>query len=79
MSTLEVFMNGKYSSGFDTRAKWKLAFVWWPSRCDITDKRLWLCMAYRGTAMWTGPGDPVYETRWHEKNEHLIWEIKGKK
>ncbi len=61
---------------FHARATWELKFCWWPQRCEITDQRLWLCLAYRGTAMWTGPGDPVYEFRYHTPTEHLIWQLK---
>jgi hypothetical protein len=79
MAILDVFMDGKYSSGFNSRAQWKLSFAFLPKTCDITGKRIWLKYGYKGQAMWTGPGDPVYETRWHDKAEHLIWEIKGRK
>ena len=48
-------------------------FVWIPERCNLTSKWLWLTRAYRLTAIWTGPGDPVYETRWHAKNAHIMW------
>jgi hypothetical protein len=34
-------------------------------------------MAYEQTAMWTGPGDPVFEYRYYDKNEFLIEKIKG--
>jgi hypothetical protein len=59
------------------RAQWKLCYVIWPKRCELTDKWLWPgTLAYRGLAMYTGPGEPVYETRWHQRAEHLIWQLK---
>lgn len=54
----------------------KLKFVWLPERCNISGKRIWLEYAYELTAMWTGPGDPIFEYRWHNKNEHIIWKLK---
>ena len=61
---------------FHARARWALKFCWWPTRCEITGRRLWLCNAYLGEAVWTGPGEPVYEHRWHASTEHLIWQLK---
>ena len=62
---------------FYYRAGWELTFILWPRRCVLSNKLMWLKYAYKGTAMWTGPGDPVYEYRWHDKTEHLIWKLKG--
>lgn len=56
---------------------WQLKFVWWPARCHITGKSLWLEYAYQGTSVLTGPGDPILEYRWHDRHEHLFWKIKG--
>jgi len=56
---------------------WELKFAVLPKRCDITDNLIWLKHAYRGTALLTGPGDNIVEHRWHDKNEHLIFKIKG--
>ena len=54
----------------------ELKFVWLPQRCIISGKLLWLKYAYRLTAMYTGPGDPVYDYRWHDKNTHIMWLLK---
>ena len=62
---------------FYNRAEWSMRFCWLPHRCALSNKLMWLKYAYKGTAMWTGPGEPVYEHRWHDKQEHLIWKIKG--
>lgn len=62
---------------FYQKATWKKRFAWWPHCCMITSRRIWLEFAYRGTAMYTGPGDPVYEHQWHDAKEHLLWTLKG--
>ena len=48
-----------------------IVFVMWPRRCYFTNKILFLKYVYRQTAMWTGPGDPVFEYRWYDKNEFI--------
>lgn len=68
-----------YTQAYDSfadRAYWKLKFLWLPKRSYLTNKWLWLRTVYEGTAMWTGPGDPVFEFRYHEPAEHIIWNLK---
>ena len=55
----------------------QLKFVWLPKRCHFTDKLLWLKYAYVQTAMYTGPGDAIFEERWYDKNEFILEKIKG--
>jgi len=55
----------------------KYSFALLPKRCDLSGKRIWLENGYKFTKMITGPGDPVYLYRWHNKHEHLIWKLKG--
>ncbi len=55
----------------------QLKFVVLPKRCYITGKLLWLRLAYKQTAMWTGPGDPVFEHRFYDKTEFIIQRLKG--
>lgn len=62
---------------FYERAVWRRSFAWLPHRCLLTNQRIWFEFAYRGTAMWTGPGDPVYEHQWHKSKDHLLWVLKG--
>lgn len=65
------------NESFYERAEWRLCWVLWPSRCDITNRWLWPGqLAYQGQAMWTGPGEPAIEKRWHDRQEHLIWTLK---
>lgn len=52
-------------------------FLLWPKRCYITGRLLWLVRAYKQTAMWTGPGDPVFEYRYYDMNEFLIARVKN--
>jgi hypothetical protein len=61
---------------FYNRAYWRLTVLWWPRRSALTGRWLWLRQVYEGTAMWTGPGTPVFEFRYHEPAEHLIWSLK---
>jgi len=51
-------------------------FAWFPKTCYISGKRIWLEHGYLLTSMLTGPGDTIFEYRWHDKNEHLIWKLK---
>jgi hypothetical protein len=64
----------------DSFYRWSLGaeykFAWLPERCYLTGKRIWLKKGYRITRMYTGPGTPVFEHRWHDKNEHIIWKLK---
>jgi hypothetical protein len=62
---------------FYRRAYWQLKFVWWPQRCDLSDKRIWLKRAYRGTVVITGPGDPVYKYRWLTKESFVTAALGG--
>ena len=55
----------------------ELKFLFLPKVCHITGKKLWLENVYKQTAMYTGPGDPVFEYRYYDKNEFLIARIKG--
>lgn len=64
-------------AAFYLRAEWQLCWVLWPHRCEISGKRLWPgTRAYRGRAVWTGPGEPVIEYKWHDPVEHLIFRLK---
>ncbi len=57
---------------FFERAKWDIKFSFWPRKCFISGRRIWLKYSYRGIAVWTGPGDPVVEKRWVSKEEFLF-------
>lgn len=63
---------------FERSTKWERVFMWWPHRCDISKKLLWLCDAYRGQEKW-GPGVHMVKQRlkpaikWHSEGDHLIY------
>ena len=54
----------------------QLKFVFFPKRSWISGKYIWLTFAYRKTAMWTGPGDSIFEHRWYSKQEYIIEKLK---
>jgi hypothetical protein len=62
---------------FYFKAMWQLKFAWLPHRCIRSNQLIWLKYGYLGTAIWTGPGTPVYEYNWHAVEEHLIWCLKN--
>lgn len=66
-----------WHDAFWNRAVWEYTFVLWPQRCEVTNRILFLEYAYKGTAVWTGPGTPAYEYKWLSKNEYLVAAIKG--
>ena len=72
-----VRCTAEMNQAFRDRAQWTMEFAWLPHRCDITKRIIWLQWAYRGRAVWTGPGDDAVETRWHDRHEHLIYTLKG--
>ena len=55
----------------------ELKFSFLPRHCAISNKPIFLEYAYRLTAMYTGPGEPLFEYRWINKDEYLIAKIKG--
>ena len=72
-----IYKHSDSDALFYIRAEWQLRRVWWPQRCEISRRRLWPgTWAYRGRAMYTGPGEPVFETRWHDCSEHIMWQLK---
>jgi hypothetical protein len=59
---------------FRKKAEWRLRYLWWPRRCDISGRRMWLEWAYQGVLIVRGPN---YFTRYHSTVEHVIWLLKG--
>jgi hypothetical protein len=62
---------------FLERAEIELKWCWWPRSCSESGRLLWFTFAYRATRMWTGPGTPVFEHRWYDRNEFIILRLKG--
>lgn len=54
----------------------QLKFALFPRQCYVTKRKIWLEFAYCVTAMYTGPGTPVYDHRWYNKDEYLIARLK---
>jgi hypothetical protein len=63
---------------FYRRAEWEERFALTPQRCDLSQKRIWLKRGFVGAAVWTGPGSPVWEYRWHDAQEHMMWLLRKK-
>ena len=70
-------MEQTYDQFYDRCLGWELSFAWLPHVCEITNRKIWLKYAYRGTAMYrVGDITFAYEHRWHDKIEHIIWQLK---
>ena len=73
-----MFYNDDSKSSFRSHCiGTELKFVLFPKKCELTGKLLWLAYAYKQTAMWTGPGDPVFDYSWYDKDNFLLARIKG--
>lgn len=64
-------------SHFFYKANWEYKFAWLPHTCLFTGRTIWFKHGYVGTAMYTGPGTPVYESRWLSKEEFVLSKLKG--
>lgn len=58
-------------------SNWELKFALVPHRCCKSQRLMWLTYAYKGTRIITGPGTPVIETFWMNKEDFIIWRLKG--
>ena len=76
MPQMQVYDTQAYDSFYSRMIGAELKFAWLPQTCDISGKRIWLEYSYRMTRIITGPGESIFEYRWHEKNEHIIWKLK---
>ena len=54
---------------------WRLRFCLFPKYCYLTGERIWFKRAYYGENWITGPGEPVVEQLWVERNEFLLWQL----
>lgn len=73
-----------YFSGYvGTDADWlERSFVstarpWWPQRCCITNKWLWIRPAVLVRRIITGPGDPVVIDHWVAPWAYTLQTLKG--
>jgi hypothetical protein len=61
------------------RAKcWELKLCWLPKKCFLSGKPLWGKKAYHAQNWLTGPGEPIPVDYWLDKNEFIMWNLKGK-
>jgi len=72
MTTVKAYHNDIF---YDRCLGAKFKFAWLPKYCALTNKRIWLKHGYKLTAIWTGTGDSVFEHRWHDKDEHILWKL----
>jgi hypothetical protein len=63
---------------FNNVRRWDLKLCWMPKKCYLTGKSLWGKYAYYGGRLIHGPGDPILDEYWVDKNEFLIWQLKKK-
>jgi hypothetical protein len=55
---------------------WDLKLCWLPRTCCLSKQQLWGQQAYHGVRWIHGPGEPIVEEYWIEKNEFLLWQLK---
>lgn len=60
---------------FERRAQFEYCWSLWPRRCYRSERRVW-GRAVRVQAVWTGPGEPIVETRWLHRHEACFMLIK---
>jgi hypothetical protein len=80
-----IYKHSNTEALFYIHARWELKWVIWPQRCEITGRRLWPgTRAYQGRSTykthvndpWTREMQSVTETRWHDRTEHIMWQLK---
>ena len=62
--------------GLNKVVDWKLKRCWVPQECFLTGQRLWGKQAYHGTRIITGPGTPVIDHYYVERDEFILWKLK---
>ena len=75
---MEICMPDDYTDRrFLSRALLNLKWCWWPHRCHVSGRWMWLTHAYRAMYVITGPGDPAIWYRWYSNTEMLVLKLKG--
>lgn len=64
--------------GLKRARHWELKLCFVPKYCYLTNKPLWGKRAYRGERWITGPGEPIVNYYWIEKDAFLIWNLRGR-
>lgn len=61
--------------GLNKVVNWKYKFCWRPQTCFLTGKQLWGKRAYHGNRMINGPGTPVFDDYWIDRDKFLVWRL----
>lgn len=64
-----------YDYFYDRVVGTELKFSWLPQTCHLSGKRIWLKKGYCLTRVIIGPDDTLFDSRWHDKNAHIIWKL----
>lgn len=62
--------------GLGRAGHWRLQLCWLPKKCFLTGRPLWGQLAYHGERWITGPGEPVVEHYWIDRDEFVMWRLK---
>ena len=62
--------------GLNRVSEWKLAMCWIPKKCYLTGKQLWGKRSYYGERWIAGPGTPVVDHFWIDRDEFIVWKLK---
>lgn len=62
--------------GLNRTQQWDLKFCWLPKECFLTGQKLWGKLAYRGIRWIHGPGEPIEQIYWVDKDEFLLWNLR---
>ncbi len=54
---------------------WEYKLCWRPKTCFLTGKQLWGKRAYYGERYIHGPGEPVVEDFWIDRDQFLVWQL----
>lgn len=74
----EVQQSPRYEDwGLNKVNNWHLKLCWRPQECFLTGQQLWGKRAYHGTRIITGPGESILDHYYIDKDEFIIWKLKG--
>jgi hypothetical protein len=74
----EVTQSPRYADwGLNKVNDWQLKLCWLPKECFLTGRSVWGKQAYHGTRLITGPGEPVIDHYWVNKDEFILWKLQG--
>lgn len=62
---------------FLDNAKIQQQFVWWPKRCRLSQRRIWLEYAVRARITMYSQRGVVYDDRYYAAKEFTMYQLKG--